>query len=824
MWPLCLPALMWVALLCLTQPAMAEFTQANGPKLTASNPVGSAEMQGFSVAVSTDGNTAIIGAPFDSGGAGAAWVFKRSSNGTWTQQIKLTADDAAGCSPSNLPACPQFGWSVALSADGNTALVGGPGDNALNGAAWLFTQSNGVWSNPGVKLTGTGAVGFAQQGYAVALSADGFTAIIGGWNDNSALGAAWVFIWNGTNWTQQGAKLVGTGATDTTNILQGFSVALSGDGNLAIIGGPNDGDSIGAAWLFSRSAGSWTQATKLVGLNGNESEQGFSVALSRDGSTALVGGPGQEMSGPGTSGAISQSCSSGGTAPACPDGEIADTTETTVNMSNGAAWVFTRSSGVWGPGDMLAATPAPISSPGQGFSVALSDTGTTVLLGGPTDNANTGAAWAYTLRSATWTPQTKKLVATGAAGAAGQGASVALSHDGINAIIGGPLDQAATGATWAFVANFPLTVTVSGNSGGTITSSPFNIDCTGTSGTCDASYSGDAMVTLSATPGNGYIFTGWSGACSGTGSCVVTMSAAESVTATFAQAGGSMAQIVAWVGPSGSDTGTTCDQTAPCATFQYAVGNVSGVTQINCLGSGNYGAVTITASIIIDCGTGNVGTVSISGPATAIAINTNSAVTVVLRHLSLNGNSMVGTGISGGLFSGTLIVADCLIQGFNGSGLDFEPSGGRGLLQVSNSEFFDNQVGIGVIPASGQIASMMLNRVELVGNSVTGLALQGSGVIAGTMRKSLAADNGNYGVYANASQVYFTVEESSVVDNLTVGILTDSAGAVVNVGASTIGGNGTGVLASSGSIISFGNNQTSANGSNGSFSSTAALQ
>jgi hypothetical protein len=72
--------------------------------------------------------------------------------------------------------------------------------------------------------------------------------------------------------------------------------------------------------------------------------------------------------------------------------------------------------------------------------------------------------------------------------------------------------------------------------------------------------------------------------------------------------------------------------------------------------------------------------------------------------------------------------------------------------------------------------------------------------------------------------VFFTVEESSIVDNLVNGIQTNSANAYVNVGASTIGGNSTGVLASSGSLISFGNNQMSANGTNGNFTSTTGLR
>jgi hypothetical protein len=70
------------------------------------------------------------------------------------------------------------GWSVALSADGNTAIVGGPGDDSVShdggiGAAWVFTRSGGVWTQQGNKLAGTDAVGMAEQGISVSLSGDG---------------------------------------------------------------------------------------------------------------------------------------------------------------------------------------------------------------------------------------------------------------------------------------------------------------------------------------------------------------------------------------------------------------------------------------------------------------------------------------------------------------------------------------------------------------------------------------------------------------------------------------------------------------------------
>jgi FG-GAP repeat len=184
----------------------------------------------------------------------------------------------------------EQGWSVALSADGNTAIVGGPADNRITGAAWVYTRSNGVWTQQS-KLAGTGAVGSAGQGWSVALSDDGNTAIVGGPFDTSNTGAAWVYIRSGGVWTQQGNKLVGSGAVG--NARQGASVALSDEGNTAIVGGPFDNWNTGAAWVFTRINGVWTQQhSKLVGAGAvGNAGQGASVALSADGNTAIVGGP-----------------------------------------------------------------------------------------------------------------------------------------------------------------------------------------------------------------------------------------------------------------------------------------------------------------------------------------------------------------------------------------------------------------------------------------------------------------------------------------------------------------------------------------------------
>jgi hypothetical protein len=252
-----------------------------GNKLVGTGAVGGAQ-QGYSVALSGDGNTALVGGRTDNGAVGAAWVFIRSGT-AWAQQGgKLAGSNAVGSA--------QQGWSAALSADGNTALVGGWADNGDVGAAWVFTRSAGVWTQQGNKLTGSGAVGDAYQGWSVALSADANTAIVGGWYDNTGVGAQWVYTRSGGVWTQQGGKLVGTGAIGTAQ--QGRSVALSADGNTALVGGPYDSATAGAVWEYTRSAGVWSQqGNKLAGTGAAGSAyQGWSVALSPNANTAVVGG------------------------------------------------------------------------------------------------------------------------------------------------------------------------------------------------------------------------------------------------------------------------------------------------------------------------------------------------------------------------------------------------------------------------------------------------------------------------------------------------------------------------------------------------------
>jgi hypothetical protein len=168
---------------------------------------------------------------------------------------------------------------LALSGDGNTAIVGGYGDNSGVGAAWVFTRSGGGWSQQGAKLVGFGG-GSAEQGFSISLSGDGNTAIIGGPFDSFATGAAWRFTRSGGVWSEQ-AKLVGSGAVG--NAQQGASVALSADGNTAFVGGPIDNSGVGAAWVFPQLSAK-TVATASHDFNGS----GFSDIAWRDASGSVA--------------------------------------------------------------------------------------------------------------------------------------------------------------------------------------------------------------------------------------------------------------------------------------------------------------------------------------------------------------------------------------------------------------------------------------------------------------------------------------------------------------------------------------------------------
>ncbi|MCZ7684309.1 MAG: hypothetical protein M5U28_38255 [Sandaracinaceae bacterium] len=246
----------------------------------------------FGLSVALDGGTALVGAPYDDtsrgASAGSATVFVRSGT-TWTQQAKLEATDGA--------AYDYFGWSVAL--DGDTALVGAPYDDTWGdtdaGSASVFVRSGTTWAWQ-ARLEASDGAASDQFGWSVAL--DGDTALVGAlyddtWRGTNA-GSAYVFVRSGATWTWQARLEASDGAASD---YFGHSVAL--DGETALLGAYGDdtsrGTDAGSAYVFVRSGTTWTEQTKLEASDGAAGDVfGYSVAL--DGDTALVGAYGDDTS------------------------------------------------------------------------------------------------------------------------------------------------------------------------------------------------------------------------------------------------------------------------------------------------------------------------------------------------------------------------------------------------------------------------------------------------------------------------------------------------------------------------------------------------
>jgi hypothetical protein len=415
--------------------------QQQSLKLSGSGATGAAQ-QGAAVAISLDGNTAIVGGPADNSNIGGAWIFVRNG-GTWTQQGgELIGTGATGAA--------KQGSSVAISGDGNTVLIGGLADNTTAGATWVFTRnSEGAWTQQGSKLLGTGATGGANQGSAVAISSDGNTAIVGGPSNDSGDGGVWIFTRSGSTWTQQGGLLLGSGiAGDGDN--EGGAVAISGDGNTILFGSAFDNGNAGAFWLFTRSGGTWSQlGSKMVGTGATgAAQQGASVALSADGLVAAIGGPAN-------------------------------------NSSAGAVWIFTQSAGTWTQQSLLTAAATDASGAAQlGSSMAVSGDGAVIASGGIADNSAQGGVFIFGRTGvASWAEQGPKVLASDASSAAKFGSAVSISGDGNSGIFGANADASSAGAVWPYNSNIffggvavgtPVTqtITIEAQNGFTIGTTP----------------------------------------------------------------------------------------------------------------------------------------------------------------------------------------------------------------------------------------------------------------------------------------------------------------------------------------------------------------
>ncbi|MCF7810905.1 S8 family serine peptidase, partial [bacterium] len=234
----------------------------------------------FGGRVSIDGDYAIVGAYHDDDNgeeSGSAYIFLKNGN-DWIQQAKLTPEDGA--------AGDWFGTPVHIN--GEYAIIGSHRDNDdghWSGSAYIFKRNGEEWSQQ-AKLTANDAEADDIFGNGVAISND--FAVIGAQFEDNRTGSIYVFVRNGNEWTQH-AKLT----ADDAEAGDHFGCEVSIFGNYIVTGGhesDDDGNSSGSAYIFYYNGEEWTQQAKLTASDADEGDV-FGEHVSIDGERVIIGAP-----------------------------------------------------------------------------------------------------------------------------------------------------------------------------------------------------------------------------------------------------------------------------------------------------------------------------------------------------------------------------------------------------------------------------------------------------------------------------------------------------------------------------------------------------
>jgi hypothetical protein len=358
---------------------------------------------GSSVALSRDGNTLAVAAYYESSAAkgingnqddrsipeaGAVYIFVRSGT-SWSQQAYIKASNTGNAAVGDAYAeGDQFGYSIALSADGNTLAVGAIGedsnatgingnqeDNSANqaGAAYVFTRTGASWSQQAyIKSTMTRAN--VLFGYSIGISGDGGTLAVGEYDADRGKGALYVLTRTGSTWSHQARIQAENGEVQDS---LGYSLALSEDGNTLASGAADEdclkpginpagcendqetNTSAGAAYVFVRTGTTWTQQVFLKASNpGKEDWFGVRIAISGDGNTVAVGAQNEDSAATGVNGRQDDD--------SAPEA--------------GAVYLFTRTGTMWTQHSYVKASNTRAGDE-FGSSLALTRDGRTLLIG-----------------------------------------------------------------------------------------------------------------------------------------------------------------------------------------------------------------------------------------------------------------------------------------------------------------------------------------------------------------------------------------------------------------------------------------------------------
>lgn len=343
---------------------------------------------GSSVAIS--GDYAVVGAEGKTDDTGAAYVYHQTEAG-WQQIADLVASDGM--------AGDRFGASAAI--EGDYVLIGAPGHNSARGAVYVFQRGSEAWGEQAVLLASDGEAGDAF-GASVALS--GNLAAIGAPADDHARGAnagsAYIFVRNGSAWSQQARAFAEDGMAD-----DGLGSSVDLENTTLVTGSPNEGLlQSGSVYIFEQSGSTWPQEARLEASDAASGDR-FGEAVSMSDNYVVVGTPMQ-----------------GG--------------------SKGVAYVYRRTSGTWSMQE-VSKIEASDGAAGDLFGASVAISGDYALIGGRGIDDGNGAAYLFQLDGTDWLQQARLNPNTGSTG--GQfGFSAAL--EGEQAVIGAPMISNGNGA------------------------------------------------------------------------------------------------------------------------------------------------------------------------------------------------------------------------------------------------------------------------------------------------------------------------------------------------------------------------------------------
>ena len=331
----------------------ASGTVTQNVKLTASDGVAN---DYFGISVSQSGTIGLVGAQAKNSNQGAAYVFRGldTATGTVNQNVKLTASDGG--------ANDYFGLSVSQSS--TTGLVGAPGKNSFQGAAYLFRGldiASGT-VNQNVKLTSSDGVANDYFGYSVSQSST--TGLVGAPEKNSNQGAAYVFrnLNTATGTVTQNVKLTASDGVATDQL--GISVSLSG--TIGLVGANGKNSNQGAAYVFrglDTATGTANQNVKLIASDGATNDD-FGQSVSLSGTIGLVGANSK-------------------------------------NSNQGAAYVFRGLDTATGTAIQNVKLTASDSAANDFFGISVSLSGDQFTIGAEGKNSGTGKAYTGTVSSVT---------------------------------------------------------------------------------------------------------------------------------------------------------------------------------------------------------------------------------------------------------------------------------------------------------------------------------------------------------------------------------------------------------------------------------------